>query len=125
MARRSTAGKTSPRPPGRVAFDRLHIWQIQAIRDLLWVTAALGLVWFGYAMRAVTIPLLIALLLAYLFEPVVAKLSANRRLNRPVIVSTLLMKLGYVLLLWNSASIVWVRQRVRGLEESPARADQD
>ena len=37
MARRSTAGKTSPRPPGRVAFDRLHIWQIQAVRDLLWV----------------------------------------------------------------------------------------
>ena len=42
-----------------------------------------------------------------------------------VIVSTLLMRLGYVLLLWNSASVVWIRQRFRGVEESPATADQD
>ena len=41
------------------------------------------------------------------------------------IVSTLLMRLGYVLLLWNSASVVWIRQRVRGLEESPAHGEQD
>ncbi|MHC4428719.1 MAG: AI-2E family transporter, partial [Planctomycetota bacterium] len=97
MARRSPA-KQPPSPkdqaPERVPFDRLHIWQIQAVRDLLWVAAALALLWLGHAMRAVTVPLLVALLLAYLFEPLVARLSARRRLSRPVVVTALLGTVG-------------------------------
>ena len=63
--------------------QRLHIWQIQAVRDLLFVGAVLGIVWAGYALRAVTIPLLVALLLAYLFEPLIEKLCRHPKIKRP------------------------------------------
>jgi predicted PurR-regulated permease PerM len=85
---------------------KLHIWQIQAVRDALLVAAAVALVWAGYAMRAVTVPLLVALLLAYLFEPLVARLSgppirtaaaAMPRLSRPVVVGGLLVTVGLAL----------------------------
>ncbi len=36
-----------------------------------------------------------------------------------VLVVLLLTRLGYVLTLWNSASIVWLRRRLRWVEESP------
>jgi predicted PurR-regulated permease PerM len=77
-------------------IDRLHLWQFQAVRDLLFVAALAGLVWFGHALRAVTVPLLVALLLAYLFEPMVARLASRRRLNRPVVVGGLLATVGII-----------------------------
>lgn len=57
----------------------MHLWQIQAVRDLLFIASIVGLVWLGYALRAVTIPLLVALLLAYLFEPVIDSLIRSPR----------------------------------------------
>ncbi len=75
MAQRS--GSKPPPPSDTPPTARVHLWQIQAIRDLLWVGSLLALLWLGYAMRAVTVPLLIALLLAYLFEPLVSKLSRH------------------------------------------------
>ena len=46
-----------------------------------------------------------------------------------IIVTLVLTKLGYVLSLWNSASMVWLRRRLRWLEQSPAstleQPDQD
>ncbi len=80
----------------RRQLERLHLWQFQAVRDLLFVAAVAGLVWFGYALRAVTVPLLVALLLAYLFEPMVARLARSRRLIRPVVVGGLLATGGIV-----------------------------
>ncbi len=63
MAQRPEAQRSEP--DDSVLVQRLHIWQIQAVRDLLFVAAVLGLVWAGYALRAVPVPLLVALLLAY------------------------------------------------------------
>jgi predicted PurR-regulated permease PerM len=77
-------------------INRLHLWQFQAVRDLLFVAAVAGLFWFGYALRAVTVPLLVALLLAYLFEPLVARLASRRRLNRPMVVGGLLATVGII-----------------------------
>ncbi len=71
-------------------WDRLHVWQIQAVRDLLVIAAVIGLVYLGYAMRAVTTPLLIALALAYLFEPFVGWSTQRLRVRRPFIVGGLL-----------------------------------
>jgi predicted PurR-regulated permease PerM len=73
---------------------RLHIWQIQAVRDVLIVAAALALFWAGYALRAVTVPLLVALLLAYLFEPLIRQLCHRRRMSRAGAVLTLLIAVG-------------------------------
>ncbi len=75
MAQRSRA--EPPPPDDMPPTARVHLWQVQAIRDLLCVGSVLGLLWLGHAMRAVTVPLLIALLLAYLFEPLVSKLSRH------------------------------------------------
>ncbi|MEE8459384.1 MAG: AI-2E family transporter, partial [Phycisphaerales bacterium] len=76
------------------ALKYLHLWQIQAVRDVLLVASVAGLVWLGYALRAVTVPLLVALLLAYLFEPLVARLSRHPKLTRPMVVAGLLMTVG-------------------------------
>jgi predicted PurR-regulated permease PerM len=73
---------------------RLHVWQIQAVRDVLLVLAIIGLVWLGYAIRAVTVPLLVALLLAYLFEPLVSYLTNRLKTSRPVVVGGLLITVG-------------------------------
>jgi predicted PurR-regulated permease PerM len=80
----------------RDQLEHLHLWQFQAVRDLLFVAAVAGLVWAGHALRAVTVPLLVALLLAYLFEPMVARLAAKRRLNRPVVVGGILATVGII-----------------------------
>ena len=57
------------------SFDRKHLWEIQAIRDVLLIAGALSLLWLGYALSSITIPLLVALLVAYLVEPVVEALG--------------------------------------------------
>jgi predicted PurR-regulated permease PerM len=72
----------------------LHLWQFQAVRDVLLVASVAGLVWLGYALRAVTVPLLVALLLAYLFEPLVARFSRHPKLTRPMVVAGLLTTVG-------------------------------
>ena len=95
------AGPTKPKvdeSTPQPALDRLHIWQIQALRDLLWLAAAIALVWLGYALRAVTVPLLVALLLAYLFEPLVARISRHPKLSRPMVVGGLLGTVGVALI---------------------------
>lgn len=76
------------------SLKHLHLWQYQAVRDVLLVASVAGLVWLGYALRAVTVPLLVALLLAYLFEPLVARLSRHPKLTRPMVVGGLLTTVG-------------------------------
>ena len=59
-------------------FSDLHLWEIRSIRDILSVLVVAALFWLGYVMRDVTIPLLVALLLAYLFEPLIAWMAKTR-----------------------------------------------
>ena len=60
-------------PQTRSWLDR-HLWQIQPIRDLLMIAGVVGLVWLGYRLSVVTVPLLLAIALAYLFDPIVRRL---------------------------------------------------
>ncbi|MCH7571430.1 MAG: AI-2E family transporter [Planctomycetes bacterium] len=75
-------------------YARLHVWQIQGVRDVLLFAAIVGVFWIGYMLRAVTVPLLVALLLAYLFEPLIKKLCQHPRIRRVHAVSGLLMVAG-------------------------------
>ncbi len=75
---------------------KLHLWQIQGIRDILVVGLVLWILYMGYQMRTVTVPLLVALALAYLFEPVVCYLCTFRFVSRPVAVSVILLTSGLV-----------------------------
>ncbi len=87
-------------PPARDrGFDprTAHLWHLQPVRDILVIGIVAGTVYAGYAMRTVTVPLLVALALAYLVEPVVARMTRWRGFSRPVAVTTILAALGTVL----------------------------
>ena len=81
---------SSARTPG-IDWRRLHLWQIQPVRDVLVVLCLIGLVYLGHVVRVVTIPLLLALLLAYLFEPLVVRLTQKARLRRQTAVAAILV----------------------------------
>ena len=100
----SSAGSTSVESPSTESsrasetdVRSLHLWQIQSIRDVLVIGAVAGTIYVGYAMRTVTVPLLIALALAYLVEPLVARMTSWRRMNRPLAVGFILTALGVLL----------------------------
>ena len=91
-----TSAAASPRTSD-TDVRSLHLWQIQSIRDVLVIGAVAGTIYVGYAMRTVTVPLLIALALAYLVEPLVARMTSWRRMNRPLAVGFILTALGVLL----------------------------
>jgi predicted PurR-regulated permease PerM len=72
--------QSSSSPP---AWTRLHLWQIQWVRDVLIGLLVFALFWLGQEISIVTVPLLLAILLAYLFEPVIAWLVRRTKLSRP------------------------------------------
>ena len=80
-------------------LSRLHFWKIQAVRDVLLILLVIGLIRLGYLMSAITVPLLIALGLAYLFEPVISLIQHKLRWGRTTAVSLILglFMLGVVL----------------------------
>ena len=60
-----------------------HLWQIQAVVDaFLLLTLAIA-IWALYALRGIIIPLLVALGLAYLFNPLITRLERSWRMPRP------------------------------------------
>ncbi len=90
MAEESTSGRAA-RTPGPTDWRRLHLWQIQPVRDVLVILCIVGLVYLGYVLSVVTVPLLLALLFAYLFEPVVGWLTVHARMTRQSAVAAILV----------------------------------
>ena len=82
---------------GTASFRSLHLWQIQSVRDVLLIALVAGSVYVGYAMRTVTVPLLIAIALAYLIEPLVVRVARWRRMSRPRAVGLILSGLASLL----------------------------
>jgi predicted PurR-regulated permease PerM len=79
--------------PGKGMKDwkQLHLWQIQPLRDVLVLAAIFGVLWLGYRLSVVTVPLLLALTLAYLVEPLVARVTRSGRIGRPVVAVALIV----------------------------------
>lgn len=79
-------------------WRRLRLWQIQPIRDLLLIAAVIGILQLGYVLRAVTVPMLLALLFAYLFEPLVRRLHSvswiSRRGAAAIIIASAVVLVG-------------------------------
>jgi predicted PurR-regulated permease PerM len=65
-------------------WRKVRLWQIQPVRDLLVIAFLVGLVYLGYLLSSVTVPLLLALGLAYLVEPIVSRVTRSGRIRRPV-----------------------------------------
>jgi predicted PurR-regulated permease PerM len=90
--------ETQSPPPER------RLWQYRAVKDALWIGGGVGLVVLGAQVSLVTVPLLVALMLAYLVEPLLAWLCArHRRLTRGralalVVAAVLLVAAGAVAL---------------------------
>jgi predicted PurR-regulated permease PerM len=83
--------KPAPTPkPAKPDWKALHLWQIQGVRDVLVFLAVLGLLWVGQKTSVVTVPLLLALLLAYLFEPVIVWAMARCKVQRRTAVVSIL-----------------------------------
>lgn len=90
-------GADAPHPQGALDLRTAHLWHLQPVRDILVIAIVVLTIYAGYAMRTVTVPLLVALALAYLVEPVVSRISRWRRMNRPLAVGAILAVLGVVL----------------------------
>lgn len=75
--------KASPPQATVAAAARLHLFEIQPVRDLMVIAALIGLLWLGKEISLVTVPMLLAMLLAYLFEPLVRALTRHGWFSRP------------------------------------------
>ena len=73
-------------PSNRPDWAKLHLWQIAALRDIGLITSIVVGIWLLYILRAVTIPLASALILATLFHPVVDR--AHHRFGIPRVITT-------------------------------------
>lgn len=108
---------SDPRPDD---MRHLHLWQIQAVRDVAVIAAVVGLVLLGYWLRSVTVPLLIALALAYLFEPIVIWATRKYEVTRTMVAGGLVAAVAAlfaVALLGLALSVVQTVDLVRTLPE--------
>ncbi len=78
----STQDQPEPSQTPSRSWANLHLWQIQGVRDVLVILGVFGLLWVGQKVSVVTVPVLLAILLAYLFEPVIAWLTRKTSLKR-------------------------------------------
>lgn len=64
-----------------------HLWQITPLQDVFWLTLGFFLMWIGYQLRSIFIPLLIAFAAAYTIEPWLSKLENRWEVRRPMIIT--------------------------------------
>jgi predicted PurR-regulated permease PerM len=69
---------------------RQHLWQIPAAREFLILVVMALFLWLLYELRGIFIPLLIALILAHIFNPLVTFLEEKWRWPRPLTAALLL-----------------------------------
>jgi predicted PurR-regulated permease PerM len=72
------SNKTQPTP----AWATLHLWHMQPVRDVLLGLGIFALILLAQKASVVTVPLLLAILLAYLFEPVIVWLMKRLKISR-------------------------------------------
>lgn len=88
---------TLPLEPGRPVVD-LHLWQITPIRDIFWIGMGISALLFTYYLRSIFTPVLIGLILAYIFNPMICYFEERWRVPRVATISALLLLLIALLL---------------------------
>jgi predicted PurR-regulated permease PerM len=78
-----------------------HLWQITAVRDLLGIALVLFILWAGYSLRSIFTPVLIGLLFAYLFSPLISYAEEHWHFPRPLTITLL-----FVLLIGIGAGLI-------------------
>ncbi len=97
----------SDNPTNKNRWPDRHLWEIQPIRDLGVLAAAAGLVYLGHALSVVTVPLLLALALAYLFEPVVQRMVGRLKFSRAGSAVTLIVLTGVIVVVPVAIALVF------------------
>ena len=87
----SPGPEPKPAEPPVADWRSMHLWQIQPVRDVLVIVMVLGLVYLGATLSIVTVPLLLALAIAYLVEPVVGWAESKLHVSRPVAAISLIL----------------------------------
>jgi predicted PurR-regulated permease PerM len=82
----------TPEPPPVRTSDR-HLWQIRWVRDLVIIAVVLIVLDIGYEARAITIPALMGLALAYAFNPLVTWARRRGRVPRQVTTALIIILL--------------------------------
>ncbi len=98
--------QAEPRPsvwPQRT-LSELHLWQFAFVRDAFWIGLGVAILLFTYYLRSIFTPVLIGLLLAYIFNPLISHLEYRWRVPRLLVISVLL---GFLLVLL-LAIVAWV-----------------
>lgn len=98
MSKAPETNKTPGPKTGKADWKSLHLWQIQGVRDVLVFLAVFGLLWVGQKTSVVTVPLLLAVLLAYLFEPVIVWTMRRLKVKRRSAVIAIMVFVGAVVL---------------------------
>ena len=89
-AERTVAPISRTPPESKAAVDR-HLWEITAVRDILWLAAGAFVLWTLYRLSSVFVPIFIAIVLAYLANPLIRLAQKKWSVPRPVTVSVLLL----------------------------------
>lgn len=108
----------------RPAWAGLHLWQMQPVRDVLLGLGIFALIIVGQKTSVVTVPLLLALLLAYLFEPVIVWLMGRLKLSRRVsVIAIMLSMVLFVILPITAGSAYAIAQLVNFSTDTVSNID--
>ena len=91
-------------PQPTIDSENRHLWQITAARDLIILALIASLLWFLYVLRDIFIPLLLALVLAHVFNPLITWLERKWGCPRPLTIAVLLA----IVVLGCSALFAWL-----------------
>lgn len=63
-----------------------HLWQITPLQDLFWLSLAIFVLWLGYVLRSVFIPMLIAFTAAYAVNPLLQYAEQRWKFRRTILI---------------------------------------
>jgi len=92
-----------PESHSRTPLAEKHLWQITPVRDLFVIGVLIFVLWAGYALRSIFTPVLIGLLFAYLFSPLITYTQTRWHFPRPLTITllfVLLIAVGAGLIGW-------------------------
>lgn len=98
---------SNTKPNGSAHWADRRLWQIQPIRDCLLVAGVIALLMLGAKMSVVTVPLGLAMILAYLFEPVIRRMSRLQWLSREGAVIGVIAGVVFVIVVPMTLSLIF------------------
>jgi len=95
-----------PSPESTHWADR-RLWRIQPVRDCLLVAGVIAIVILGARMSVVTVPLGLAMVLAYLFEPVIRRMVKLQWVSREGAVAAVIASVVFLIVVPFTFSLIF------------------